>query len=125
LYEHGERQADCEPARVEGDVERRGVAAADEVLVQLVGRRVEDPERERWKHPAERPVEEGAEDRVLGHVRALAQHLVPGAEAARKRRDRGQREDHAGPEDDRRPEAETASQGHRRAMIGSAHLGER
>jgi hypothetical protein len=125
LYEHGEREADCEAAGVEGDVERRGMAALDEVLVQLVGRRVEDPERERRKHAAERPVEQGAENRVLGHVRALAQHLVPGAETARKRRDRGEREDDAGPENDRRPEAETASQGHRTAMIGSAHLGER
>jgi hypothetical protein len=125
LYEHGEGEADCEPARVEGNVERGRVAALHEVLVQLVGRRVEDPERERHKHAAERPVEQGAEDRVLGHMRALPQHLVPGAETARQRRDRGQREDDAGPENDRRPEAETASQGHRRAMIGSAHLGER
>jgi hypothetical protein len=125
LYEHDEREADCEAAGVEGDVERRRVAALDEVLVQLVGRRVEDPERERRQHTAERPVEQGAEDRVLGRVRALAQHLVPGAETARKRGNRGQREDHAGPENDRRPEAETASQGHRTAMIGSVHLGER
>jgi hypothetical protein len=125
LYEHGEGEADCEPARVEGDVERRRVAAVDEVLVQLVGRRVEDPERERREHAAERSVEQGAEDRVLGHVRALAQHLVRGPETARERRDRGQPEDDGGPENDRRPEAETASQGHRRAMIGSAHLGER
>jgi len=125
LYEQDDREADCEPACVEGDVERRRVAAVDEVLVQLVGRRVEDPERERRKHAAERPVEQGAEDRVLGHVRAFAQHLVPGPETARQRRDCGQPEDDAGPENDRRPEAETASQGHRRAMIGSAHLGER
>jgi hypothetical protein len=125
LYEHDEREAECEPARVKGHVERRRVAALDEVLVQLVGRRVEDPERERREHAAERPVEQGAEDRVLSHVRAFAQHLVPGAEAARQRRDRGQPEDDAGPEKDRRPEAETASQGHRTAMIGSAHLGER
>jgi hypothetical protein len=125
LYEHDEREADCEAACVEGDVERRRVAAVDEVLVQLVGRRVEDPERERRQHTAECPVEQGAEDRVLGHVRALAQHLVPGSETARKRRDRGQPEGDAGPENDRRPEAEAAAQGHRTAMIGSAHLGER
>jgi len=125
LYEHGEREADREPARVEGDVERRRMAALHEVLVQLVGRRVEDPQRERRQHAAERPVEQGAEDRVLGHVRALAQHLVRCAETARKRRDRGEPEDDGGPENDRRPEAETASQGHRKAMIGSAHLGER
>jgi hypothetical protein len=125
LYEHGEGEADCEAARVEGDVEGRGVAALDEVLVHLVGRRVEDPERERREHAAERPVEQGAEDRVLGHVGALAQHLVPGAETARQRRDRGEPEDDAGPENDRRPEAETAAQGHRTAMIGSVHLGER
>jgi len=104
LYEHGEREADREPARVEGDVERRRVAALHEVLVQLVGRRVEDPQRERRQHAAERPVEQGAEDRVLGHVRALAEHLVPAAEAARKRRDRGQREDH-GHQQNRRSEA--------------------
>jgi hypothetical protein len=124
LYEHDEGEADCQPARVEGDVERRRVAAVDEVLVQLVGCGVEDPERERRKHAAERPVEQGAEDRVLGHVRALAENLVGCAETARKGRDRGQPEDDAGPENDRRPEAETASQGHRRAMIGSADLGE-
>jgi hypothetical protein len=125
LYEQDHREADCEPAGVEGDVERRRVAAMDEVLVQLVGRRVEDPEHERREHAAERPVEQGAEDRVLGHVRALAEQLVPGAETARKRRDRGEPEDHAGPEDDRRPEADSPSQCHRATMIGSAYLGER
>jgi hypothetical protein len=125
LYEQDDREADCEPARVEGDVERRRVAALDEVLVQLVGCGVEDPERERRQHAAERPVEQRAEDRVLGHVRALAEHLVRRAEPARERRDRGQPEDDAGPENDRRPEAESASQGHRATMIGSAQLGER
>ena len=125
MYEHDEGEADCEPARVEGDVERRRVPAVDEVLVQLVGRRIEDPEHERRQNAAERPVEQSPEDRVLGHVRALAQNLVRSPETARQRRDRGQPEDDAGPENDRRPEAETASQAHRRAMIGSAHLGER
>jgi hypothetical protein len=125
LYEHDHREADCEPARVEGDVERRRVAAVHEVLVQLVGRRVEDADRERERHAAERPVQERAEDRVLGHVRALAEELVPGAEPARERRDRGQPEDDAGPDHDRRPEAEAAGKSHRGAMIGSARLGER
>jgi hypothetical protein len=125
LYEQDEREADCEPARVEGDVERRRVAAVDEVLVQLVGRRVEDPDPERQEHAAQRPVEQSTEDRVLGHVRALAENLVPGAKTARERRDRGQPEDDAGPENDRRPEAESASQGHRATMIGSVQLGER
>jgi len=125
LYEHGGREADCEPARVEGDVERRRVAAVDEVLVQLVGRRVEDAEGERRKHAAERTVEEGAQDRVLGHVSALAEHLVPGPETGRERRDRRQAEDHRGPDHDRRPETESAGEGHRGAMIGSAQLGER
>jgi hypothetical protein len=125
LYEQDDREADCEPARVEGDVERRGMAAMDEVLVQLVGRRVDDPEHERREHAADSPVEKGAEDRVLGHVRALAEHLIPGAETARERRNRGQPEDDGGPENDRRPEAESASQGHRATMIGSVQLGER
>jgi len=125
LYEHDHGEADCEPARVEGDVERRRVAAVDEVLVQLVGRRVEDSDRERERHPAERPIQERAEDRVLGQVRALAEELVPGAEPARERGDRGQPEDDAGPDHDRRPEAESAGESHRGAMIGSARLGER
>jgi hypothetical protein len=125
LYEHGEGKADREPARVERDVERRRVAAVDEVLVQLVGRGVEDPERERREHPADRAVEQRAEDRVLGHVRALAEHLVPGAETARKRRDRGEPEDDPGPEDDRSPELDSAPKAHRGAMIGSVQLGER
>jgi hypothetical protein len=125
LYEQDERQADREAAGVERDVERRRVPAVDEVLVQLVASRVEDAERERREHAAERAVEEGAEDRVLGHVRAFAQHLVPDAEAARERGNRGQPEDDAGPDGNRRPEAESPSQGHRATMIGSAHSGER
>jgi hypothetical protein len=125
LYEQDDSEADREPTRVEGHVERRRVAALDEVLVQLVGRRVQDSERERREHPPERPVEQSAEDRVFGHVRALAEHLVPGAETAGERRDRRQPEDDAGPDHDRRPEAESPSQGHRATMIGSFPLGER
>jgi hypothetical protein len=101
------------------------VAAVDEVLVELVASRVEDPDHERRKHAADRAVEKNTEDRVLRDVSALPEHLVPAAEAARERRDRGQPEDHAGPEDDRRPEAESPSQGHRATMIGSTNLGER
>jgi hypothetical protein len=125
LYEDDEGQAEREAARIERDVERRRVASVDEVLVELVAARVEDPDHEGRQQAAERAVEKDAEDRVLGDVSALAERLVPGAEAARERRDRGQTEDHAGPKNDRRPEAESAAQGHRRAMIGSAHLGER
>jgi hypothetical protein len=107
LYGERDEQAEREPARVEGDVERGRVAASHEVLVQLVGRRVEDPEREGRHDAVEGAVEERAEDGVLGHVRALAQQLVPAAEPARERRDRREPEDHAGPEDDRRPEGES------------------
>jgi hypothetical protein len=125
LYEQDDREAERQAARVEADVERRRVPAVDEVLVQLVRPRVEDPDRERREHAPERAIEQGPEDRVLGQVRALAEHLVPGAETARERRDRGQPEDDPGPDQDRRPELDSASQGHRATMIGSAQLGER
>jgi hypothetical protein len=125
LYEQEGQQAEREPARVEGDVERRRVPSADEALVELVGCGVEDPEREGRHHFADCAEQERAEDGVLGHVRALSQHLVPDAEPARERRDRGEREDHARPEDDRPPERKSAGKSHRRAMIGSRPIGER
>ena len=51
--------------------------APDEVLVQLVRGRVRDPGDERRQRAPERPQQERAEDRVLRHVRALAQERVP------------------------------------------------
>ena len=121
MYEHDHREADREPTRVEGDVERRRVAALHEVLVQLVGRRVEDSDRERERHPAERPIQERAEDRVLGQVRALAQDRVPRSEAGRKARDRREREDDGGPDEDGKPDGEESRSGHRRPMLVSGH----
>jgi hypothetical protein len=125
LYEQEGQQAEREPAGVERDVERRRMPAADEALVQLIGSCVEDPDREGRQHAADRAKKQRPEDRVLGHVRALAQHLVPDAEPARERGDRGEPEDHACPEDDRRPEGESTGESHRGAMIGSRRLGER
>ena len=59
------------------------MAAADEVLVELVGDRVEPAGEDRDGGPLDRAHEEGAEDRVLAQVRDLAQDQVPGAEARR------------------------------------------
>jgi len=56
------------------------VPSAHEVLVHLVGRRVGEPDGKSRHDPAERAQEQQAEHGVLGDVRALAQHLVPGAE---------------------------------------------
>jgi hypothetical protein len=98
------------------------VAAGDEVLVDLVGDGVGDAERERRKLASERAHEEQAENRVLGQVRALAEDLVPDAEAGRERRNRREREDHADPEDDRPPKRESTRH---LAMIGSRRIGER
>ena len=81
MYGERDEQPEGKAARVEGDVERRRVPSADEVLVQLVGSRVGDSEQQRRKRPAERVQEQRAEHRVLGDVRTLAQHLVPGAKA--------------------------------------------
>jgi hypothetical protein len=50
------------------------------VLVQLVGRRVADPERQRRQLVVQRAEQQRAEDRVLGCVRELAQDEIPGAE---------------------------------------------
>ena len=51
------------------------------MLVQLVGGRVGDPERERRPLAAERPQEQRAEHRELGGVRELPQDEIPRAEA--------------------------------------------
>ena len=50
------------------------MAARDEVLVDLVRDRVGDARGERRQLPSERPQEQRAEDRELGHVRGLPQH---------------------------------------------------
>jgi hypothetical protein len=50
-----------------------------EVLVHFVGGRVGDPDCERRERTPERTQEQRSEDRVLGDVRGLPQHLVPGA----------------------------------------------
>ena len=54
--------------------------AADEVLVHLVARRIEDAGGERGQTRPRARREQRAEDRVLRQVRALAQERVPGAE---------------------------------------------
>src|SRR5438045_4013045 len=75
-----DEDADQKPGRVDRDVDRRGVAAAHEVLVELVRDRVADPEQEGRRLAADRAHEQQPEDRVLGDVCALAQDRVPGAE---------------------------------------------
>ena len=70
------------------------MAAADEVLVHLVADGVKPAEQHREPGPRERAHEEGAEDRVLGQVRELAQHEIPASEAGGEARDRGEGEDH-------------------------------
>jgi len=84
LYGEGDQQPEGKAARVECNVERRRVSPADEVLMQLVGSRVGNPDQQCRELPAERAQEQCPEDRVLGDVRALAQYFVPGAEAGRK-----------------------------------------
>jgi hypothetical protein len=81
LYGDCDEQTEGDAAGVEGDVERRRVPSAHEMLVHLVGGGIGDPQGERRSDAAERPQEQEAENRILGDVRALAQHLVPGTEA--------------------------------------------
>jgi hypothetical protein len=57
------------------------VAPADEVLVDLVRDGVRDAEPERGQLSAERAEQQRAEHGVLGEVRGLAEHLIPGPEA--------------------------------------------
>ena len=97
------------------------MAAADEVLVQLVGRRVRDARRERERLPAQRPVEQPAENGVLRQVRALAEDRVPRPEPGREARDRREREDDGGPDEDGKPDREESRSGHRRPMLVSGH----
>ena len=65
------------------------------------------PIRKRRQLAPERAVEQQREDRVLGRVRALAQHRVPDAEVGPEARHRGEGEDHGRPEDDRAPDCES------------------
>ena len=68
------------------DVDRRRVAAANEVLVELVRDRVaRSPSASAGSSRPRARRSSSAEDRVLGHVRALAQDRVPG----RRGRSRG------------------------------------
>jgi hypothetical protein len=92
------------------------------MLVDLVGECVGDAQQEGRHLAPDGAQEQGAEDRVLGQVRALAEDLVPDAEAGRQRRNRREREDHAGPDDDRPPKRESTRH---LAMIGSRPIGER
>src|SRR6187549_2582488 len=69
------------------DVDGRRVPAADEVLVHFVARCVRDPGCECRRLAAERAQQERTEDRVLRHVRALAQDGVPAAEPGAEARD--------------------------------------
>jgi len=86
--------------------------ALHEVLVQLVGHGVCDSRRERRRCGGERAVEQQAEDRVLGHVRALAQDEVPRPESCRETRDRGKGEDHGRPDGHGQPVRDEARGGH-------------
>ena len=92
---------------------------SDEALMQLVGTRIGDGEREREAIGAERAPEERREYRVLGHVSELPQHEIPRPEAGAEAGDRREDEDDARPDDDREPQAERGRPRHR-PMIGSA-----
>src|SRR2546422_4912978 len=91
------------------------------MLVKLVRDRVGDPEEESRRLAAGWAEEQQAENRVLGHVRTLAKHGVPGAEARPEVGDRGEREDHRRPEDDRQPGGNGARSRHG-AMLVSAPI---
>ena len=78
------RDPDGDADAVERDVQRRGVAALDEVLVDLVGDGVRDARDEGGQLATERAEEQGAEDRELRHVPGLAEHRVPRSEARRR-----------------------------------------
>ena len=82
------------------------MTAADEVLVDLVGQRVETADQDGEPGPRERTLEERAEEGVLGQVRELAQHEIPRAEPGAEARHRREREDDRRHDDDGRPEAE-------------------
>ena len=107
-----EHHADQHADGVDGDVQRRRMPSAHERLVELVADRVEDAERERRHLPQQRPREQQPQDRVLRHVRALAEQEIPAPEPAGEMRDRRQREDQGRPEDDGQPMRECARGGH-------------
>ena len=65
--------------------------------MELVGRRVERSQNDRDDGTVESADEECSEHRVLGQVRELAEHEIPGAEPRAEARDRREREDHAPP----------------------------
>ena len=76
------------------------------MLMELVRDRVADADQECRHFAADRPHQQQAEDRVLGHVGALAQDRVPGAEAGAEVGDRREREDHPRPDEDGQPGGE-------------------
>jgi hypothetical protein len=105
--EHPEHDAD----RVDRHIQRRAVAAADEVLMDLVRGGIGDAEHERGRCVAERPHQQEPEHGVLRHVRELAQEEVPVPEAGAEPGDRREREDQRRPRDDRKPERDDAPHG--------------
>ncbi len=112
------RIADRDADAVDQDVERRADPALDEVLVQLVGRRVRDAEPEGRQLVARSPQQQRAENRVLAGMRDLPQDEIPRAEPGAEVGHRREGEDHGGPEDDRRPQAQSGGRRHT-SMIGS------
>jgi hypothetical protein len=107
----GREDSDRDADRVDRHIQRRGMAAADEVLVDLVGDRVGDAEDEREGRAPQRPHQQQPEHGVLGHVRELPQEEVPVPEAGPQSGDGGQREDQRRPGDDRKPERDDARHG--------------
>src|SRR2546423_8882594 len=74
--------------------------------MELVRHGVGRAQQEGGRLPPEGPEEEAPEDRVLGQMRAFPEYEVPDAQPTREIRDRGEREDEPGPEDDGQPERE-------------------
>src|SRR5688572_18638154 len=107
---HDRKPREPDAERVDREVPRRAVAALDEVLVDLVARRVpeRDGDRRRRVAVSERPPPQKPQQPELHHVRDLAQHGVPRAQAGVEVRLRGEEEDdrHQG---DWRPEATEGS----------------
>ena len=117
--------ADRDADRVDQDVVPGAVTPTDEMLVDLVARRVERPRRRSRRHGrASARSEKRAEHGVLGQVRELAQDEIPGAEAGAEARDRREARRSGRPEDDRRPASGNGCCRHR-PMIGSAVTRER
>ena len=101
------------------------MAPADEVLVQLVARRVRDTGRDGERLAAERAHEQEPEHRVLAEVGDLAQDEIPSTETRAEVGHGREPEDQPGPEDDGQPVRSAAVKSHRRPMIGSRPIGER